>query len=49
MEGLSTGKKIETIEAGNPNMEAQKRIAEMFGEKVTPEQVLAHGILAERN
>ena len=50
MEGVSTGNKIENIEVEDKNIEAQRRVAEMFAShNVTPEEVKAHGILAERN
>ncbi len=50
MEGLNTGKKIENIEAGDKNMEAERRVAEMFAShKITPEEIRAHGVQTERN
>lgn len=48
MEGLNRINQVETIEAGDKNMEAQKRIAEMFGGEITPKQVVEHGVLTER-
>ena len=50
MEGLNTESRVETVEVGNPNMEAERRVAEMFAShKITPEEIRAHGVQTERN
>lgn len=49
MEGIGVTNKVETVEVGDRNQEAEARILEMFNNhEITPEMIKAHGVLAER-
>lgn len=50
MEGVNTVNTTETVEVGDRNQEAARRVLEMFNNhEITPEMIRVHGVQTERN